>query len=731
MVDITGQSSEPSIELDSSRFEGILAALRQGAEEAFAPVAGDVVQYVNAKGETKSGEVLQSSSEMNAGTKGQAQVQLKSAEGGAVFALDESRLSAPEMSVEAASEKLLALVVDQLMQLNKKFDAFMDEAAMARLRAKDSGDVKVPGPNQQAPAGQDDSWGLEDLLGFSGIITAFGTAIATAVGTLGGLVIGQIKAAEALFKALGPDLSKLKSSLKSRVASIGTSIKAFITTIKTFFVDIGARISALAKENALFKALTNVGERIKALAKPFVDATKTIKGMLSGPAGQISKMFSSIGGYLKTFGATVAKVAGVVGKIFAPLVIIMTLFDTIKGTIDGYAEGGILGGLEGAINGFFTSLITKPLDLVKDAVAWVVGKLGFDESAAAISGFSFTESFTKITGALFDVIGDTVDSLISYFGFDEGQIPSVVDLIGSIVAAPYDLLKSAISSILSLLGAEDEAAALDSFSFKELFQSVYNGIWDFITATFDYVKDIFTGEKGLGDVLGDVSSALHGFYKKVLQMVLPTPDTSAPWYSTGNLIAKAVPASVYEYAGMDPKTGEITAEAEPPVVSAPTIDAESPAVSAITTAEQATQAEAKQPIKPKLRLVGGDIVEDYETQAYDSIRSPTPFENVFGSPSTSSSVLNTVKPTSTDVVVETPGVEETRRGEALSDMKTENATTLVQQEERAQQAINPIINAPSNSSVVNNSSNQSVLMGSPGASDRFDYSNLRTGRRWG
>lgn len=728
MVDITGQSSEPSIELDSSRFEGILAALRQGAEEAFAPVAGDVVQYVNAKGETKSGEVLQSSSEMNAGTKGQAQVQLKSAEGGAVFALDESRLSAPEMSVEAASEKLLALVVDQLMQLNKKFDAFMDEAAMARLRAKDSEDVKVPGPNQRAPAGQDDSWGLEDLLGFSGIITAFGTAIATAVGTLGGLVIGQIKAAEALFKALGPDLSKLKSSLKSRVASIGTSIKAFITTIKTFFVDIGARISALAKENALFKALTNVGERIKALAKPFVDATKTIKGMLSGPAGQISKMFSSIGGYLKTFGATVAKVAGVVGKIFAPLVIIMTLFDTIKGAIDGYAEGGILGGLEGAINGFFTSLITKPLDLVKDAVAWVASKLGFDESAAAISGFSFTESFTKITGALFDVIGDTVDSLISYFGFDEGQIPSVVDLIGSIVAAPIELLKSAVSSILSLLGAEDSAAALDSFSFKELFQSVYNGIWDFITATFDYVKDIFTGEKGLGDVLGDVSSALHGFYKKVLQMVLPTPDTSAPWYSTGNLIAKAVPDSVYEYAGMDPKTGEITATSEPPEASSDTPEQIAKQGALVT---QLFPQELGPGLTPVTSGNSGLNPVTAGNSGLTPVKSSKAFQNVFGSPSTSSSVLNTPTSTSSDVVVETPGVEETRRGEALSDMKTENATTLVQQEERAQQAVNPIINAPSSSSVVNNSSNQSVLMGSPGASDRFDSSNLRTGRRWG
>lgn len=727
MVDITGQSSEPSIELDSSRFEEILAALRQGAEEAFAPVAGDVVQYINAKGETKSGEVLKASSEMNPGTKGQAQVQLKSAEGGAVFALDESRLSSPEMSVEAASEKLLAIVVDQLMQLNKKFDAFIEEAAMARLRAKDTEDVTVPGPNQQAPAGQGDAWGVEDLLGFSGIITAFGTAVATAVGTLGGLVIGQIKAAEALFKALDADLSKLKSSLKSRVASIGNSIKALITTIKTFFVDIGARISALAKENALFKALAVVGERIKALAKPFVEATKSIKGILSGPVGTISKMFSSIGGYLKTFGATVAKVAGVVGKLFAPIVVVMTLFDTIKGAIEGFAEGGILGGLEGAINGFFTSLITKPLDLVKDAVSWVVGKLGFDESAAAISGFSFTDSFTKITGALFDVIGEAVDSLVSYFGFEDGQIPSVFDLIGSIIAAPYDLLKSAVSSILSLLGAEDEAAALESFSFKELFQSVYNGIWDFITATFDYVKDIFTGEKGLGDVLGDVSSALHGFYKKVLQMILPTPDTNAPWYSTGNLIAKAVPDSVYEYAGIDPNTGEITVDAEPPTVTelatvtAGSSDAPAAIAKQSASVTQLFPKEANPGLNPATAGSSG----------LTPVKQSETFQNVFGSPSTDSSILNTTNTTSSEIVVETPEVEETRRGEALSDMKTENATTLVQQEERAQQAINPIINAPSNSSVINNSSNQSVLMGSPGASDRFDYSNLRTGRRWG
>ena len=40
-------------------------------------------------------------------------------------------------------------------------------------------------------------------------------------------------------------------------------------------------------------------------------------------------------------------------------------------------------------------------------------------------------------------------------------------------------------------------------------------------------------------------------------MVLPDPGADRAWYDPRGLVAKAIPDSVYEYAGMNPQTGAI------------------------------------------------------------------------------------------------------------------------------------------------------------------------------
>ena len=72
---------------------------------------------------------------------------------------------------------------------------------------------------------------------------------------------------------------------------------------------------------------------------------------------------------------------------------------------------------------------------------------------------------------------------------------------------PLDLLKKGVSFIASKLGFENFAELIDSFSFTDLFSSMFDGITSFVTGVKDIIVGIFTfdGEtikKGLGGIGG-------------------------------------------------------------------------------------------------------------------------------------------------------------------------------------------------------------------------------------
>ena len=103
------------------------------------------------------------------------------------------------------------------------------------------------------------------------------------------------------------------------------------------------------------------------------------------------------------------------GKLFLPLTIFITAWDTIKGAVEGFEEKGIVGGLEGAVDGFFNSLIFMPLEMIFDATAWLLGKLGFPKTAEKIGDFNPTEVFDQITDIVFQPIYDAVEWIKTAF----------------------------------------------------------------------------------------------------------------------------------------------------------------------------------------------------------------------------------------------------------------------------------------------------------------------------
>ena len=324
---------------------------------------------------------------------------------------------------------------------------------------------------------------LDDF--FKGIKTAF---------NLGNKGLKTYKAS--LSQTLGNFFGRMTRNIRLASDGIVNNAKGLKATIGGFFGSIGTKFTSAFKGFTTNFGLTDD-------IKKATDSIKSIKSSIAGfvtpfakTAEQGKKLkglvmmaispFKLFADFFKFFAAKFAPVGKVLGKIFLPVTIIMGIFDGIKGAISGAAkEEGVankfIGGITGAIKGILVGLIGMPLDLLKDLVGWIAGKLGFENAQESLKGFSFS-----------GLIGNIIDTIRSFF---EG----VVDIVVGLFTFDGDKIKS-----------------------------------------------------GFGDVFGAVGDVI----KSILRAVLPDP--TAELMSIAGIASRAIPDFVYEYAGINPDTGEIT-----------------------------------------------------------------------------------------------------------------------------------------------------------------------------
>jgi hypothetical protein len=141
----------------------------------------------------------------------------------------------------------------------------------------------------------------------------------------------------------------------------------------------------------------------------------------------------------------------------------------------------------------------------------------------------------------------------------------ITGLLNGLVGGLLDLLKDGLSWILEALGFDKAAKILDSFSFSKLIEDVVGGFYDMVEGMVRYVIDLF--QKGpaqalekIGDVMSNIADAAKNVLKSLLRAVLPNPAGS----TIEKIASKAIPDAVYEFAGINPKTGKSTDAVEPP-----------------------------------------------------------------------------------------------------------------------------------------------------------------------
>lgn len=288
--------------------------------------------------------------------------------------------------------------------------------ANARLLAGDKlekeRESKKGGKEGKDKGGIDVGQEMKDSGPILGILAAITGSIA---GLAVGFVEGLTKSINAGLKMIGIDVGKIFKPITDLIGKyfgkgsrIGNAIDDII--VKSYVII----------DDYIIKPFTKFKDGVKKFFKPVGDFFAEVKKLFGfgDDIGRISKTFGSVGKIFKSFFKVAKAFGSVLGKLFIPIQIIMSIVDTIKGAVEGFTStegsmvdkiiGGIFGGIKGLVNG----LLMIPLDLLKDGISWIAEKLGFSEFSGMLDSFSFEELFTKIVDGVRDMVFGIKDWIV-------------------------------------------------------------------------------------------------------------------------------------------------------------------------------------------------------------------------------------------------------------------------------------------------------------------------------
>ena len=266
-----------------------------------------------------------------------------------------------------------------------------------------------------------------------------------------------------------------------------------------FFGKLGKILGTLAKP---FKAIGNIVKSIKdyvlAPMKSVGAVLAPLKSMM--PSGGGSKIMKPAMGVIKrvmsimrSVGKAAFMFGKVLGRLFLPITVLMSVFDTFKGALSGFDKykdkgflEGIIGGLFGGISGLLVGLIGLPLDLLKDGISWIASKLGFENFSEQLDSFSFSDMignlFTSITDTIIGFIGSIKDSIadIGFGGMIANMGFELLKIFKKIATFPLAVAAGAVSGLAAAWPGGDTPG--------EAFMKGFNKVQNFGDSSIDSMK---------------------------------------------------------------------------------------------------------------------------------------------------------------------------------------------------------------------------------------------------
>ena len=282
--------------------------------------------------------------------------------------------------------------------------------------------------------------------GFLGIVGAIGAALA-------GLAVGFLDGIRDTFKLLTPKfITKLFRTKVFqpvirffdafgdvfRKAGTGQILKGdtfkvfgrFTTTMQDIATGFSKFLNPLVKaKDAVFNGFARMGNFFSSLKKQFklfflasgvirsqINNLKSVFSIFGSTAQTGGKIFQGLFSVIKPFFGVFARLGKFLG---GPITIaIFGIIDSFMGAFQGFKEEGFLGGILGAIGGLARGIIGMPLDLIKSAISWIAGKLGFENFSNMLDSFSFSDMIFGMFMKVANIGNEIISNLFG--GFEDG-----------------------------------------------------------------------------------------------------------------------------------------------------------------------------------------------------------------------------------------------------------------------------------------------------------------------
>ena len=277
------------------------------------------------------------------------------------------------------------------------------------------------------------------VAGFAFEITKAFTQIAKMIGRTAFFqrIIEPFKTAT---KMVGDNAAKLRNAVTGLFSSAirvftdaGKSIAGFAVRITkavdNFFAPIVRVLRSVTSFLISSEGFKQMGEsiaKLKSIKPPKLGFIDTLMDTIKGSIKAVTKITGPIIKFFFGFGR-------VLGRLFAPIGLVMSVFDSLMGAIDGFKDSqamdagffqSIFQTLGGAVIGLVKGLILMPLDLLKNLTSWALEKLGLEKLSAMMDSFSFEDSIGGLLEQLLDFLVYTIPNYL------KGKVADILDFVG-------------------------------------------------------------------------------------------------------------------------------------------------------------------------------------------------------------------------------------------------------------------------------------------------------------
>jgi hypothetical protein len=356
--------------------------------------------------------------------------------------------------------------------------------------------AEVEKANSEKRAGDRQTTLLEQIAGgigdmAKGFLKAAKSKGAFALGSLAGLVGGPVIMLVNFFKALGAQVKWLNNLTGGRLAKMFAPFVRFFDAIDDIVKKGGTGKMMKGGTFKMFGRFSNTLLRlvgnIKRIIRPIMKAAKSSASFMKG--------FAKFGKFFAGFGR-------VLGRLFLPITILMSLWDGVTGFLDGFKESDgdnmltkVLDGIGEGLGKIVGNLIGFPLNLLKDGVAWIGTKLGFD-----MSGFKeldFKKIIKDLISAPWNMLSKAIDWILAAFGDPKKALNDLWKGLmgdGGLIDIIFGPIDKGIAWVKGLFGWSTEGQ--EEFSIATFIKGIFTSVKDWFVGLFAWGKDAGTNAAG-------------------------------------------------------------------------------------------------------------------------------------------------------------------------------------------------------------------------------------------